>query len=246
MFAKSLLAKHYSTLHFGVVEHDDIRSRAHGNAARCVHRCFFDCASRVCRSAEQETRAIKAVCAALTRQDASRTALAGAYRLARKGAGWGDSPAGKPPGRPRGSRNALSETVICAFLRDFREHGQRAIAKVRRTQPAAYLKLAVLLVPREHKVEQTNVITGLSDEQLEAMIEDIQDRLDRRAAGDQAKVIEGEAVETTAVATTTPLVLEPPKRRPNRPIMEADTAIGPKPRLSRRKAQVPDPTRLVD
>ena len=100
----------------------------------------------------------------------------------------------------------------------------------------------MLLVPREHKVEQTNVITGLSDEQLEAMIEDIQDRLDRRAAGDQAKVIEGEAVETTAVATTTPLVLEPPKRRPNRPIMEADTAIGPRERRPR-KRKVPLPPR---
>jgi hypothetical protein len=42
--------------------------------------------------------------------------------------------------RPRGSRNALSEEVICALLRDFRQHGQKAVARVRRTQPAAYLK----------------------------------------------------------------------------------------------------------
>jgi len=43
--------------------------------------------------------------------------------------------------RPRGSRNALSEEVICALLRDFRQHGQKAVAQVRRTQPAAYLKI---------------------------------------------------------------------------------------------------------
>ena len=60
---------------------------------------------------------------------------------------------GNPAGRLRGSRNKLSEEVICALLRDFREHGQKAIAKVRRTQPAAYLKVLALLVPREHKVE---------------------------------------------------------------------------------------------
>src|SRR5262249_21248151 len=63
---------------------------------------------------------------------------------------------GNPAGRLRGSRNRLSEAVICALLRDFEEHGEKAIAKVRRTQPAAYLKVLALLVPREHKVEHRN------------------------------------------------------------------------------------------
>ena len=43
---------------------------------------------------------------------------------------------GNPAGRLRGSRNKLSEAVICALLRDFSKHGEKAIAKVRRTQPA--------------------------------------------------------------------------------------------------------------
>jgi hypothetical protein len=128
----------------------------------------------------------------------------------------------------------LSEAVICAFLREFREHGQRAIAKVRETQPAAYLKLAVLLVPREHKVEQTNVIAGLSDERLEAMIGELEEKFARRAAGEQLKVIEG-TVEPTAVDTTAPLQLEPPKRRLNRLMTEADTAIGPREREPRKR-----------
>jgi hypothetical protein len=106
--------------------------------------------------------------------------------------------------------------VICAILRDFSKHGEKAVAEVRRKQPAAYLKICAWLVPREHKVEQTNTYEGLSTEQIEAYIAAIQDRLNRRAAGDQAKVIDGGAVETTAVATTTPLVLEPPKCRSNR------------------------------
>ena len=125
--------------------------------------------------------------------------------------------------------------MICALLRDFRQHGQKAIAQVRMRQPAAYLKVLALLVPREHKVELTNAYEGLSTEQIEAYIAAIQDRLDRRAAGDQAKVIDGEAVETTAVATTTPLVLEPPKRRSNRLMTEADTAIGPRERKTRKR-----------
>jgi hypothetical protein len=78
----------------------------------------------------------------------------------------------------RGSRNKLSEEVICALLRDFREHGQKAIAKVRRTQPAAYLKILALLVPREHKVEHRNPLKELTDEQLEAMIEHLEASLE--------------------------------------------------------------------
>ena len=81
---------------------------------------------------------------------------------------WGR---GNPAGRLRGSRNRLSEAVICALLRDFSMHGEKAIAKVRRTQPAAYLKILALLVPREHKVEHRNLLKELTDEELEAMIE---------------------------------------------------------------------------
>jgi hypothetical protein len=137
---------------------------------------------------------------------------------------WQRGVSGNPAGRTRGSRNALSEAVVCAFLRDFREHGQHAIAKVRRTQPAAYCKLAVLLVPREHKVEHSNAISSLSDEELDAAIEHIKAKLAARA-GETPKMIEG-TVEPTAVDTTTAPALEPPKRRSNRLMMEADTALG--------------------
>ena len=103
-----------------------------------------------------------------------------------------------------------------------------------------YCKLAVLLVPKEHKVEHTSVISGLSDEQIEAYIADIQDRLDRRAAGDQTKVIEGTVEPTAVEITAPPAELEPPSRRSSRLMMEADTAIGPRERKpSKRKAPLP-------
>src|SRR5499433_452788 len=83
---------------------------------------------------------------------------------------WQPGQSGNPAGRERGSRNRLSEEVICALLRDFRQHGQKAVARVRQTQPAAYLKVLALLIPREHKVEHSNLLKELTDEQLEAMI----------------------------------------------------------------------------
>ena len=155
---------------------------------------------------------------------------------------WQRGVSGNPAGRTRGSRNALSEEVICALLRDFRQYGQKAVAQVRMRQPAAYLKVLALLVPREHKVDLTNTYEGLSTEQIEAYIAAIQDRLDRRAAGDQAKVIEG-TVEPTAVETSAPpSELEPPKRkRLNRLLEHVDTAVGPKERRPR-KRKVPLPS----
>src|SRR5262249_14572127 len=82
--------------------------------------------------------------------------------------------------------------VICALLRDFSMHGEQAIAKVRRTQPAAYLKILALLVPREHKVEHRNPVKDMTDEQLERGIELIKEMIAERDAAN-AKVIEGEA-----------------------------------------------------
>ena len=107
---------------------------------------------------------------------------------------------GNPAGGPVGSRHRqqLNGEFIAALLRDFRHGGPKAIERVRRTQPAAYLKILALLCPREHKVEHSNLIKELTDEQLEAAIEYIEAALAAKA-GDQAKVIEG-IMEPTAFA----------------------------------------------
>ena len=147
---------------------------------------------------------------------------------------------GNPAGAPVGSRHRqqLNGEFIAALLRDFRQGGAKAIERVRRMQPAAYMKICALLVPREMKLEHTNPISSLSDEQLDAMIAHLEESIARRAAGGDAKLIDG-TVEATAVEATTLPVLEPPKRRPNRLMMEADTAIGPRERRPKRK--VPSP-----
>ena len=79
------------------------------------------------------------------------------------------------------------------MVRDFSKHGEKAIAKVRRTQPAAYLKILALLVPREHKVEHRNPVKDMTDEELERSLAFIEEMLAQREAGANAKVIEGEA-----------------------------------------------------
>jgi hypothetical protein len=127
----------------------------------------------------------------------------------------------------------LSEEVICALLRDFQQHGQKAIAKVRRDQPGVYLKVLALLIPREHKVEQSNVIKNLSDQELEDMVEYLKTSLEAQARG-SVRVIEG-TIEPAAA--TAPPAIESPQPK-NRLMLEADTAVGPRERKPRR---VPSP-----
>jgi hypothetical protein len=127
---------------------------------------------------------------------------------------------GNPAGAPVGSRHRqqLNGEFIAALLRDFRQGGPRAIERVRRTQPASYLKILALLVPREHKIEHSNVVSSLTDEQLADMIAELEERLARRAAGADAKLIDGQAVETMALpAPAEPLTAtDPRERKPRR------------------------------
>jgi hypothetical protein len=90
---------------------------------------------------------------------------------------------------------------------------------VRREQPGVYLRCLTLLIPREHKVEQSNVIKNLSDQQIEDMIEYIETSLAAQA-GAPAKMIEG-TIEPAAATAHAPK----PK---NRLMLEADTAVGPR------------------
>ena len=102
---------------------------------------------------------------------------------------------------------------------------------MRRTQPAAYLKVLALLVPREHKVEHSTSIKDLTDAQLEDMIEYIKTSLEAQAGG-SVKLIEG-TIEPTAVEATTPPALEPPKPK-SRLMLAADAAVSPRERIPRK------------
>jgi hypothetical protein len=98
-------------------------------------------------------------------------------------------------------------------LLHFREHGKKAIEKVAREQPASYVKNLALLVPREHKVEHSNSLKNMTDEQLEQAIEMVKQMLEARA-GDGAKVIEGTAEPVVMLG---PAELEQPQhKRSNR------------------------------
>ena len=152
--------------------------------------------------------------------------------------GWPD------PDGPVGSRHRqqLNGEFIAALLRDFRHGGPAAIAKVRKNQPAAYCKLLTWLCPRDVKVEHSGGVKAMSDEEIEQAIELIRTMLAERA-GEAAEVIEGTAEPAALPAPngqSSEAALEPApspksKHKPNRLMLEADTAVGPRERKPRKR-----------
>jgi hypothetical protein len=102
--------------------------------------------------------------------------------------GW----SGNPGGSLEATRRSFNKDFLLALAADFKKHGAAAIEKVRKTQPAAYMKICALLVPREMKVDHAGGVKAMSDEQIEEAIAAIQAMLAARAS-ETAKVIEGTA-----------------------------------------------------
>jgi hypothetical protein len=72
--------------------------------------------------------------------------------------------------------------TINAMSEAFRKGGKQAVDKVMRQQPAIFLKLLVLLVPRELEVSHTGGVKAMSDQQIADAIEAIKSTLARREA----------------------------------------------------------------
>jgi hypothetical protein len=152
---------------------------------------------------------------------------------------------GNALGNSHRTRHLLNQEFMQALLLHFRQHGKKAIEKVARNQPGVYLKILALLVPRELKVEQSQGVKAMSDEQIEEAIELIQTMLAARA-GEAPKVIEGTAEPAALPAPEAQSIgagLEPKRqRKPNRLMMEVDTAIGPQERKPRKRVPSPAST----
>jgi len=150
---------------------------------------------------------------------------------------------GNPGGSPEATRRAFNKRFLLDLAEDWQQHGREVFKRVRRESPASYLKVCAMLVPREMQIEHTNRIKQMTDEQIE---EAIQTMLAAQA-GEAAKVIEGTAEPAALPAPNGPspeaaleVTLEPTKRKPNRLMMEADTAVGPKERKPRQR-KMPSP-----
>src|SRR5262249_25931101 len=157
-----------------------------------------------------------------------------------------------PPGsgNPRGpyapsrERARFGSEFISALRRDFRQGGPAAIAKVRKYQPAAYMKICALTIPKEMKVEYSDGIKAMTDEQLDEALEAL--RKWWADGGAAASGMEGgaEPVALPAPEAQSPEATPEPtrKHKTNRLMREADTAVGLRERKPRPKVRTPAST----
>lgn len=73
-----------------------------------------------------------------------------------------------PKGRPKGSRNKFAEEFIKDFLADWEMAGPSAIQNCRLDDPAAYLRIAASLIPKEFSIKDGESILDKLLEQLPA------------------------------------------------------------------------------
>jgi len=107
---------------------------------------------------------------------------------------WVKGYSGAITGDAARARRTLNTSTIAGMQWAFDRWGRAAIEKVAKQQPAIFLKMLVLLVPRELEITQARGPQGMTDEALEAAVTAIEGFLARRA-GDGAKLIEGSVAE---------------------------------------------------
>ena len=95
---------------------------------------------------------------------------------------------GNPKGRPKGSRNKVSEDFFGDLCEAWLAFGKPALMTAAWTHPLEFVRLVVSLIPRE--LEATATVTErMSDEQLEAIIaRDIEGGLDPAAPDQDAQM----------------------------------------------------------
>jgi hypothetical protein len=79
-------------------------------------------------------------------------------------------------GRPKGSRNKITDLLMTTVINDFATHGAEAVERLRQSDPASYLRLITSLVPRElilqHEVRPVPDYADLTDEEfIEILVE---------------------------------------------------------------------------
>ena len=104
------------------------------------------------------------------------------------------SAAAMPAGDPAYARRRLNLLTLDTMREAFEQGGRRAVQLVMKSQPAQFLKLCVMTLPREMQIEQRQGPKAMSDDAIAQAIETIERMLaSRPRAGDDAKLIEGEA-----------------------------------------------------
>jgi hypothetical protein len=116
---------------------------------------------------------------------------------------WKRGQSGNPAGRPKGCRNRLSEALLEDLLAEWLEGGREAIRTMRLKDPAQFVRIAVMALPRHVKLEaDEGPFSGMSNAELRRLVEVLE--VARAAAAAAENGVEG---EQAAIGPQPPLLL---------------------------------------
>jgi hypothetical protein len=103
---------------------------------------------------------------------------------------WKPGQSGNPKGRPKGSRNKLSEDFFRDLCDAWQAFGKPALMTAAWTHPVEFVRVVASLIPKELEAT-TPVAERMSTAQLEAIIaRGLQSGLDPAATDEDAQIIE--------------------------------------------------------
>jgi hypothetical protein len=79
---------------------------------------------------------------------------------------WKPGQSGNPAGRPKGSRNKLSEQFLTDVLNEWEQHGAVAVSDMREKSPGDFVKMVASLLPKDVNLNLTDNLSELSDDEL--------------------------------------------------------------------------------
>lgn len=82
---------------------------------------------------------------------------------------WEPGQSGNPKGRPKGSRNKINEAFLQDFYEAWQAFGRPALMATAWTDPAAFVKVAAALLPKELNVTVESRASDMSDDELAAI-----------------------------------------------------------------------------
>jgi hypothetical protein len=83
---------------------------------------------------------------------------------------WKPGQSGNPAGRRAGAKNRFSAEFVDTLAANFAEHGADVIDRVRRQDPAAYLRICAQLVPKEFLLAVEDQRAALSGDEWTLII----------------------------------------------------------------------------
>jgi len=97
-------------------------------------------------------------------------------------------PGQSPGGRPKGSRNKLSEEFFQDLYDVWQAFGKPALETMAMLYPAEFVRLVASLLPKEPEATTIPAMERLSNAQLDALIAELQSGLDPAATDEDARI----------------------------------------------------------